>query len=198
MASTFKLRRGLASEWTANDPILSSGEPGLETDTGKLKFGNGVTAWSSLAYFDGEPGPQGIQGIQGPPGDDGADASMDSPTWTGTGTFSGRQIITEDALSIVSGAVAIDASLGNRFTLTATENFTLSNPTNGIAGQQITVRVTQDATGSRVMTLGSNYRLGIDIDSVVLSVTANKIDYIGLMCRDGTLWDVVSFVRGFS
>ena len=175
MASTFKLRRGLASEWTTNDPILSAGEPGLETDTRKFKFGDGVTAWNSLAY-----------------------ASMDSPVWTGTGTFSGRQIITQDALSIVSGAVAIDASLGNRFTLAATGDFTLSNPTNGIAGQQITVRIAQDATGGRVMTLGSNYRLGTDIDSVTLSIAANKIDYVGFMCRDGTLWDVVSFVRGFS
>lgn len=49
-----KLRRDTAANWSniANNPILASGEPGYETDTGKLKIGNGSTAWNSLPYFD--------------------------------------------------------------------------------------------------------------------------------------------------
>jgi hypothetical protein len=35
----------------SSNPILSSGELGLETDTDKIKIGNGSTAWNSLAYF---------------------------------------------------------------------------------------------------------------------------------------------------
>lgn len=45
-----KIRGGTAAEWTAANPVLGAREPGLETDTGRLKFGNGVTAWNSLAY----------------------------------------------------------------------------------------------------------------------------------------------------
>lgn len=45
------LRRGDAAEWTAANPLLAEGEAGLELDTGKLKFGDGVTQWSSLGYF---------------------------------------------------------------------------------------------------------------------------------------------------
>ena len=45
-----RLRRGLASDWTATNPVLGAGEPGLETDSNKLKFGDGVTSWSGLPY----------------------------------------------------------------------------------------------------------------------------------------------------
>lgn len=43
-------RRGTASEWTTADPVLSAGEIGVETDTLKIKVGNGSTAWTSLEY----------------------------------------------------------------------------------------------------------------------------------------------------
>jgi hypothetical protein len=45
-----RLRRDSAANWTANNPILKIGEPGLETDTRKLKFGDGITAWRNLPY----------------------------------------------------------------------------------------------------------------------------------------------------
>jgi hypothetical protein len=45
-----QVRRGTASEWTSADPTLASGEWGLETDTLKVKIGDGSTAWTSLAY----------------------------------------------------------------------------------------------------------------------------------------------------
>lgn len=43
-------RRGTAAEWTAADPVLENGEPGYETDTRRLKVGDGVTAWTALGY----------------------------------------------------------------------------------------------------------------------------------------------------
>ena len=45
-----QVRRGLASEWTSANPILAAGELGVESDTNLFKFGNGSTAWTSLAY----------------------------------------------------------------------------------------------------------------------------------------------------
>ena len=44
------LRRDTLSNWIYNNPVLMSGEPGYETDTGKAKIGNGSTAWNSLSY----------------------------------------------------------------------------------------------------------------------------------------------------
>lgn len=51
--SNIQLRRGAAAIWTANNPILLSGEVGIETDTNKLKIGNGTDAWNDLDYFVG-------------------------------------------------------------------------------------------------------------------------------------------------
>lgn len=46
-----KLRRDTAANWTSDNPTLEQGEQGYETDTGKLKIGDGTTAWTSLAYW---------------------------------------------------------------------------------------------------------------------------------------------------
>lgn len=50
MPTKIQIRRGTAAEWTSANPILLSGEQGLETDTGKVKIGNGSTPWNSLNY----------------------------------------------------------------------------------------------------------------------------------------------------
>ena len=53
MTTRIKLRRDTAANWTTENPILAEGEPGLETDTGKIKYGDGTTAWVSLDYAAG-------------------------------------------------------------------------------------------------------------------------------------------------
>jgi hypothetical protein len=52
MAVQIRLRRGTAAEWSGADPspILAEGEVGVETDTSKLKIGDGVTSWATLPY----------------------------------------------------------------------------------------------------------------------------------------------------
>ena len=50
MASKIQLRRDTLSNWISNNPILSDGEQGYETDTGKIKIGNGVDDWNTLEY----------------------------------------------------------------------------------------------------------------------------------------------------
>ena len=47
---TMQQKRGLASRWTSTNPILLAGEIGVETDTDKLKVGDGVTQWNNLGY----------------------------------------------------------------------------------------------------------------------------------------------------
>jgi len=54
MATQIKLRRDTAANWTSTNPILALGEPGLEIDTRKIKYGDGTTAWTSLAYSAGD------------------------------------------------------------------------------------------------------------------------------------------------
>lgn len=47
---TIQLRRDTAANWTTANPTLAAGQPGFETDTGRIKIGNGTTAWNSLPY----------------------------------------------------------------------------------------------------------------------------------------------------
>jgi hypothetical protein len=51
MAVNILLRRGTTAEWTASNPILLEGEVGVETDSKKLKVGDGLTVWASLPYI---------------------------------------------------------------------------------------------------------------------------------------------------
>ena len=55
-------RRDLAAIWTSVDPVLPEGQIGYETDTGWHKIGDGVTAWTSLAYYHGPPWWAGLDG----------------------------------------------------------------------------------------------------------------------------------------
>jgi hypothetical protein len=55
MATTrqrIQLRRDTAAAWTAANPILLAGEAGVETDTNRLKIGNGVNVWAALPYIN--------------------------------------------------------------------------------------------------------------------------------------------------
>jgi hypothetical protein len=65
-------RRDISANWTLNNPVLADGEPGWETDTDRLKIGDGVTAWTNLNYYIGTTGPTGSTGITGVTGETGS------------------------------------------------------------------------------------------------------------------------------
>lgn len=52
MKTKIQIRRDTATNWTNNNPILSAGEFGLESDTQRIKVGNGSTAWTSRPYIN--------------------------------------------------------------------------------------------------------------------------------------------------
>lgn len=56
MAINIKLRRGTQAQWSAANPVLGIGEIVVETDTRKVKIGDGTTSYNSLSYgFDTGP-----------------------------------------------------------------------------------------------------------------------------------------------
>jgi hypothetical protein len=81
------------------------------------------------------------------------------------------------ALAESGGNVAVDLSAGINFTLAMTGNWTLSNPTNGKAFQQGVIQITQDATGSRTLAYGANWKFAGGVDPA-LSTAANAIDLL--------------------
>ena len=50
MADRIQIRRDTAADWTSANPVLSAGELGWESDTSKVKIGDGSTNWQSLGY----------------------------------------------------------------------------------------------------------------------------------------------------
>ena len=50
MATRIQIRRDTSIAWEANNPVLALGEPGLETDTFIVKYGDGSSAWNDLPY----------------------------------------------------------------------------------------------------------------------------------------------------
>ena len=50
----FQHRRATAARWAEVNPILREGELGIELDTRRMKFGDGVTRWNSLEYCSKE------------------------------------------------------------------------------------------------------------------------------------------------
>lgn len=53
----FEFKGEVAAVWAEKNPILRQDEPGRERDTGKIKFGDGITRWNDLPYFaDGSGG----------------------------------------------------------------------------------------------------------------------------------------------
>lgn len=49
MAYKIQLRKGTATEWSTANPILSSGEIGVDLTNSELRVGNGTDTWSSLS-----------------------------------------------------------------------------------------------------------------------------------------------------
>jgi hypothetical protein len=56
----FEPRQGSAATWASVNPVLAAQEMGLESDTRRVKFGDGASAWASLPYaYGGFVGPSG-------------------------------------------------------------------------------------------------------------------------------------------
>lgn len=45
-----QIRNDLAATWIEKNPVLLKGEMGVETDTRKIKIGDGISTWSALGY----------------------------------------------------------------------------------------------------------------------------------------------------
>lgn len=50
MPTDIKLKRGTSLALQQVNPVLAAGEPCLETDTNKIKYGDGITPWVELPY----------------------------------------------------------------------------------------------------------------------------------------------------
>jgi len=121
-------RRDTAANWTSNNPVLEAGQLGLETDTLKIKFGDGTTAWTSLSYAAGGGG--GIS--DGDKGD--ITVSSSGATWTiDNGAVSYAKMQDVSAASKLIGRGSASGS-GDPQEITIGTNLTMSGTTLSAAG----------------------------------------------------------------
>lgn len=113
------------------------------------------------------------------------------------GVFTGA--VVESVVTLTDAAtIAVDATLGNIFTVTLGGNRTLGNPTGAVNGQKLIFRVRQDGTGSRTLSYDTKFRFGGDISSINLTTTAAKTDYIGVIYHSADdKFDVIAVNKGF-
>jgi len=151
MAVQIQVRRGTASQWTSANPTLANGELAHETDTGKLKIGDGSTAWSSLAYFTAGSGD--ITGVDITAGD-GLDITQ-------SGTTSGDYTATVSADLKANGGLVIETT--ELAIDLAASSITNSLPSTKVSGLG-TAAVADTGTGSSNVILGNDARLTDDRD----------------------------------
>lgn len=112
-----------------------------------------------------------------------------SDLWVGTATdkLLTPKILLDAAISqaLVDGnSITIDGNTGFNFHVTLGGNRTLANPTNMKSGQSGVIIVTQDATGGRTLSYGSNWKFaGGASTGGVLSTAANAVDVISYFVR---------------
>jgi hypothetical protein len=119
VVTQIQVRRGTASQWTSTNPTLAAGEFGFETDTNKLKCGNGATAWNSLAYLNNDGDITGVTagtGISGGGTSGTVTVSIDTSV---TADLSTAQTLTNKTLTlpIITQPQATPTFSANAYTL---------------------------------------------------------------------------------
>ena len=148
MAAKIQLRRDTASVWTSVNPTLALGEPGVETDTYKVKVGDGATAWTSLPYtittqftdLNGKPTTIAGYGIADAYTKAQVDAIIESPSGNLTGS-----VFADDSTIMVDGVAATLNFANNSITdlndadqtVQTTDNVTFSSVTGNVITTQI-------------------------------------------------------------
>lgn len=109
-------------------------------------------------------------------------------------------LITNTTVALTDGATpALDASLGNTFTLSAAGDRTIAVPTNAVNGQKIVIRHFASG-GARTLSLNSGaggFSFGSDITALT-QTASGKYDYIGCIYNSTSgFWNVVAYVKGY-
>ena len=112
------------------------------------------------------------------------DGSLSFPALTTANTFSATQSGSITALS--DGAnISVNLAANNHFSVTLAGNRTLDNPTNIVAGTSGSFFITQDGTGSRTLSYGSQYDFAGGT-APTLTTTAAAVDRIDYIARTTT------------
>lgn len=87
-----QLRNDTSANWASKNPVLAKAEMGIETDTNKFKFGDGISTWSELGYVtpdeievDAELDAESVNPIQNKAVNEAVHYTNDTPTVSAIG-----------------------------------------------------------------------------------------------------------------
>lgn len=132
VVTQIQVRRGTASQWTSANTVLAAGEWGYETDTGKVKIGNGSTAWTSLGYTGAGTVTSIIAGtgLTGGTITSSGTVAIDTSV---TADLTTAQTLTNKTLTAPKINLTLNAQTGTTYTFALTDNGQLVTASNASA-----------------------------------------------------------------
>ena len=198
MADLIQIRRDTASNWTSANTVLAQGELGAETDTSKIKIGDGSTVWNSLGYLIDAGGY-----ITATSTNTLSNKTLAATTLSGQLTGADQTVSAinlkdygeiTNALGNTTGAKTIDLTAGNSVTATTTgaTTWTFSNPTASDELCSFSIKLVNG--GSAAQTWPSS----VDWPSATApTLTTSGTDVlVFITCDGGTTW--YGFVAGLA
>lgn len=170
MAKQVQFRRGTAAE---NDAFTGAvGEITVDTTNKQLRVHDGSTAGGTAALAGSAIGVS-VQGY---------DADTAKTDVEQTFTAPQRGAIT----ALTSAAtITIDLDNANFYSVTLDTNATFANPSNVTVGQAGSIFITQDGTGSRTASWGSQWKFAGGT-APTLTTTAAAVDRIDYVVKSAT------------
>lgn len=151
-----------------------------------------ITSRSQLIGATGATGPAGSNGA---PGATGATGPSGSPfgggVFTGTVTLKGVNETVYDWGNVAAGTYTPDVNSGTVHKMVLTGNVTINSLANATTGSNATLIITQDGTGSRLLSSTMKFAAG----NKTLSTAATSTDIISVFYDGTTYW--ASLTRGF-
>lgn len=167
-----------------------------ETDTGNIIRYNGTT-WVVIVTADPVAATAGLRtlGTSATSACAGNDARLSDARTPTTHTHA-----TTIATLTDGATVAVDASLGDYFRLSAGGDRTIGVPTNAVDGKQITIEILASSSARTIsLTTGSSGAFIFGSDITALSQTASGKRDLIRAAYNSTLarWMVIGYVKGF-
>ncbi len=104
-----------------------------------------------------------------------------------SGTVTAARGVGDTQTASITGSTTLDFSTYQNFVLTLTGNVTLDNPSTETVGQSGFIVFTQDGTGGRTVSLGTEYKTANGA-GLLLSGTASAIDVVPyVVSADGSI-----------
>lgn len=163
-----QLRRGASSSWSTE--ILSAGEIGFETDTGKFKIGDGLTTWASLGYASVLPSELNelVQDVIGTNvvGGSGISVSYNDSNGNTTISLNNPSIKVSDITDLTASATELNYSDG----------IVLGS---GVANTVVALNGDRDLAGVRNLTLDGDLTVNgstVTVNSVTMTVDDKNLE----------------------